>query len=266
MNLCHFNQLEGKNLKTRENEDFGKIIDLYFQDDRWVVRYLVVDTGGWFQKKPVLVSPIHMGHFNWDDKEIPVNLTKDQVKKAPSWNQEKPVTRQYETEYYSYYGHSPYWVGGGVWGGSYFPDEVEKATKDKPFYDMPEGMPGDPNLRAASEVKSYKIFSRVDEKGDFGQVKDFIFDTDTWNIRYLVIDTSSFLPGRTVLISPEWIDRIDWSDRKLVVELPKEKIKSAPDYETDSPPDRDYESKLYEHYGKRFYWENIPQRRPSSAA
>lgn len=74
-------------------ETFGKVADLYFQDDTWVIRYFVVDTGSWFQSKKVLISPAFIEPFEWNSETLPVNLKPEQIKKAPSWDTDKPISR-----------------------------------------------------------------------------------------------------------------------------------------------------------------------------
>jgi hypothetical protein len=91
--------------------------------------------------------------------------------------------------------------------------------------------------------------------GEIGHVEDFLVDDRIWAIRYVVVDTRNWWPGRKVLISPEWIKRVSWPDSRVYVDLTREGVKASPEYDPDRPLERDYESRLYRHYGRRSYWE-----------
>ena len=58
--------------------------------------------------------------------------------------------------------------------------------------------------------------------GEIGHVEDFIVDDDTWAICYLIVDTQNWWPGKKVLISPKWIERVSWSESKVFVNLTRE--------------------------------------------
>jgi hypothetical protein len=74
----------------------GSIETLYFDDARWTIRYLVVDTGKWLPGKLVLVSPIAIRQPDWTNRTLAVALTRDQVKNSPDIDTHKPVSRQQE--------------------------------------------------------------------------------------------------------------------------------------------------------------------------
>ena len=66
LKACQIQSLDG---------DLGKINDLYFDDEAWVIRYLVVTTNNWFFKREALVSPIALEPPNWFNKTMQVNLS-----------------------------------------------------------------------------------------------------------------------------------------------------------------------------------------------
>jgi hypothetical protein len=90
--------------------------------------------------------------------------------------------------------------------------------------------------------------------GDIGHVEDFLIDDRSWTIRYMVVDTRNWLPGKKVLVSPEWIERVDWDASKVHLNLARERIQNSPEYDPSRPLERDYETRLYGHYGRRGYW------------
>src|SRR3546814_16919186 len=58
-----------------------------------------------------------------------------------------------------------------------------------------------------------------------GHSDDFLVDDTDWSLRFLVIDTRNWLPGRKVLVAPAWARGIDWSDEKLLVDTDRDTIK-----------------------------------------
>ena len=117
--------LSGYKLDARDGE-IGKVREFYFNDQSWTVRYLIADTGGWLSGRIVLISPYALDPANEGTKLIPVDLTKAQIERSPSLDTDKPVSRQYENEYYSYYGWPGYW-GGGYPGDERLPDSRAKC-------------------------------------------------------------------------------------------------------------------------------------------
>ncbi|MBP2667359.1 MAG: PRC-barrel domain protein [Firmicutes bacterium] len=115
----------------------------------------------------------------------------------------------------------------------------------------PGGKPWNPSLRSTSEVSGYNIQA---SDGELGHVDDFIIDDATWEIRYLVIDTVNWWPVKKVLISPRWIERVSWDQKKVVINLSREAIKQTPEYTEESLMTRDYEIELHRHYNRQGYW------------
>ena len=105
--------LDGRKIHAADGE-IGSVEQFYFDDETWTVRYLVVDTGNWLPGKEVLISPIAVGEIDSVAREFIVSLTKEQVENSPGIETDKPVSRQHEAEYNSYYGYTNYWGGGGL--------------------------------------------------------------------------------------------------------------------------------------------------------
>ena len=111
---------------------------------------------------------------------------------------------------------------------------------------------GDPTLRSSRDVTGYYI-AALD--GEIGHVDDFLVEDRAWAIRYLLVATRNWWPGKKVLISPEWIKTVSWADSQVQVDLRRDEIKAAPEYDPSRPFDREYESRLIEHHNRRKYWE-----------
>ena len=112
-------------------------------------------------------------------------------------------------------------------------------------------------MRSTDNVRGYHILA---SDGEIGHIDDFIIDDDTWAVRYLIIATRNWWPGKKVLISPRWIERISWSESKVLIDLPREMIKESPEYTEDFLLTRDYETNLHGHYHRQGYWvdESVP--------
>jgi hypothetical protein len=108
------------------------------------------------------------------------------------------------------------------------------------------------HLRSTREVIGYHIQAR---DGEIGHVEDFIADDQTWAIQYMVVDTRNWLPGRKVLIAPAWIEKVDWLERLVHVDLLRETIQNSPEFDPSAPVNRAYEVRLYDYYGRPKYWD-----------
>src|SRR3546814_12657065 len=93
--------------------------------------------------------------------------------------------------------------------------------------------------------------------GSLGDVHDLFFDDSAWQVRYLVIDTGSWLPGRRVLVSPQAVENIDGAEEKVSVGLSKREIRESPGIEADTPVSRPNEIALADHFRWPRYWATL---------
>jgi len=243
--LRSLNEIRGYRIHAEDGE-IGKLDDFLFDDSAWTIRYFVVDTGGWLAKRLVLVSPESVRTPNWSEKLLPVSLTKERIENSPPIGEHEPVSRQHEMRLVNYYGWPRYWVP------TPYPIGAGQPIYKPPGQVEEEKSEGDPHLRSGAEVRGYHIAAA---DGDIGHVDDFVADTTGWAIRYMLVDTRNWLPGRKVPISPLWISGVNWSDKQVHVELSREKIEASPEFDPDELLDRDYETRLHRHYGRPVYWE-----------
>jgi hypothetical protein len=231
--------------------DIGKVKEFYFDDQHWAIRYLVAETGNWLMGKQVLISPYALVAISSDEQQITIDLTKKQIEGSPSLNSDKPVSRQFEESYHDYYGYPMYW--GGLYSWGYYPypmrdrEQWKESTQGEKAWDH--------HLRSTDAVSGYYIQAADDE---IGHVEDFIIDDETWAIRYLVIDTKNWWSGKKVLVSPQWIERVSWSESRVFINLSRQTIKQSPEYTEASVLTRDYETGLYQHYQRKSYWMDEP--------
>lgn len=231
--------LKGYRLQTQDGE-IGKLKQIYFDDQHWVVRYFVVQTGTWLTAgKDVLIVPSVISAVDEKNECLKVALSRNKIQNCPPVNSALPVSRHYEQEYFRYYGWEPYWQGNPL----FTPEPAASTTLDT------NATEENTRLRSSEEIVGFPIHA-ID--GEIGHVKDIILEEPEGTICYLEIDTRNWLPGKHVLIAPTWIKQIDWSRKVVAVDLPQAIIESAPAYDPSEVIGRDYQVALYGHYGKAF--------------
>lgn len=231
--LRSIKQMYGVKLSASDGE-IGHVKDFYFDDQNWAVRYLVADTGSWLPGRKVLISPHAFGRLDPAGKLLPVSLTRKQIEDSPSIDTHKPVSRQYEEEYYRYYGWPYYWQGDALWGMSGFP------ILDLPPQPLPSGptttssLPterADEHLRSTQAVNGYHIQA---SDGKIGHVCDFMIDAQNWAICQLVIKTGHRFSGKEVQIPTGKVDRISYEDSAVFVKLTAEAVEQSPAHHLDA--------------------------------
>jgi len=238
----------------------GRVRDFYFDDEAWVIRYLVVKIGD-SAGRQVLISAISLGQPKWSEKILPVSLTRARIQNSPDIDTHKPVSRQQEMGYLGYYGYGAYWGGGGLWGAGIYPDELQAGLQSESNTSA-RHQGDDIHLRSGNEIMRYYVHA---SDGDIGHVQGLIVDEKSWAIRYIVVNTSNWWLGHQVIVAPEWVDDVNWAESMLSIDLTRQAIKGSPHYDANAPLSRDQEAQLHLHYGRAGYWprESTP---PSFAA
>jgi len=254
-------ELHGTTVRAQDGE-VGKVDEILFDDIHWTVRYLIVDTGTWLASRKVLLSPMSFGNWDWFGKTLSVNLTRNQIENSPGVDTDKPVSRQWEKEYYGYYGWPYYWGGmgglGGIagmggWGSYWYPgallarpnestEVLEQQAADRATNH------GDADLRSTKEVTGYGISA---SDGHIGHIEDFIVDDESWRIRYLAVDTRDWWPGKKVLLPPDWIGHVNWPELNVTVTVTQDQVKNAPEWDHNQPIDNAFEERLYSYYSRQ---------------
>ncbi len=214
--------------------EVGSVSDTYFDDARWVVRYLIVETSNRLREHPVLISPYAVKSVDWVTRAITTDLSRRQIEDSPNIDTDRPVSRQHESEYHRYYGYPEYWPYTTNWAWGAMPvvrptdEEQAWAARQRPATEKERA--ADAHLRSSRHVMGYHIEA---SDAPIGHVEDFLFDEETWAIRYAVVDTRNWLPGDHVLISPERIRSVNWAERSVVVDMRRDEIRDSPTYDPD---------------------------------
>ena len=230
--------------------DVGAVVNFLIDDERWAVRYLVAETGSFFENRRVLISPISFRQTDWATRTFHVQLTVDAVKSSPGTDTDRTVSRQHEVALAQHYRYPYYWESPGVWGIGAYPGELANLGWSTPPLNG-ETPIVESHLRSVNEMRDYHVEG---SDGEIGHVKDFIVDDRTWEVRYLVVQTSAWWLGKRVLIAPRWATSIVWSERKVHIRKNREEIRSSPDWDPHAAINREYELRLYDYYGRPVYW------------
>lgn len=257
-------ELFGYTLQAKDGE-IGQVHDFYFDDEEaWVARYLVINTGRWIFGRKVLISPAALGQPNWAGESLPVDLTREQIKESPDMNTALPISRQQQIALHEHYRWPPYWnlatpfststVSGTA---AMLKIETPKDNEKKKFVERM--MQQNATLRSAQEVFGYAV--RGDD-GDLGQIDDIILDDKTWKFVYVVLDTSTWLSkGKKTLIAIPWIKWISYNDQEIQLELSQQIIADSPPYNPETPINHSYEEVLYDYHGRPYLWKNTAPER-----
>jgi sporulation protein YlmC with PRC-barrel domain len=194
--------------------DVGQIEAFYFDPLKWTVCSIEVNAGGWLSPRKLLLSNLNVDATDWYARTIETDLTREEVKRSPRLGVAVGGLRRHKG------------------AGTASIDDVAGA-------------------RSTKEIAGGHIAAN---DGAIGHVEDVIIDDETWTIRYIVIDTRNWWPGKKVIIAPAWVSRVDWRNRRLHVDLSRREIQDSPEYDDSSAIDRKFEERLHEHYKQPGYW------------
>lgn len=231
------------------DETRGKVRDLLFDDETWVVRYVDAGFKDISDRRRFLIPRHFLATPDWQEKRIKVALNRSEIEACPDMDEKTPVSREYEKELNRHLRIEDYWpsiysapAGAGVF---YPPRPIRIPTKLVNEEEL------DTSLRSFREVKGYAIRASGDR---LGQVEDLIVDDGDWQVIYLVVDTSRWKPwSKSVVLSISWMDNISYEKQEIVTSLDPEQIKDAPGFDPAHPIGMDYEKALHDYYQKQIH-------------
>ena len=217
----------------------GTVNDFLFDEEKWIIRY--IEAGFKEIERPRILIPIStIKDIDWQQEMIKLNTNEGKIESSPDFDSHAPVSREYEKELIRHYDNDPYWQYNHLLpmdAHYYFPPRPIRVP-DKDFHE--EDL--DTNLRSFKEVSGYRI-NGTDSK--IGQVEDIIVDDGDWQIIYLIVDTSVWLPwSKKVVLSIDYLKSISFMKSEVNIELNADQIKHAPEFDPSHPIDMDYEKAL----------------------
>jgi sporulation protein YlmC with PRC-barrel domain len=239
-------QMTGYAVHSQDDEEVGVVSNFLFDDLRWIVRYMVLDSRQFLKRKRVLLSPIVFGTPDRERAVFPVQLDSNQIASSPDVGEVDPVTRRQESEIHEFYHWPAYWeephevppVEEGMvgWAVTELMTDVEGKRQEQTGGEKPR-------LRDFEEATRYTIYSRDGENA--GELYDLIVHEQNWRILYMVVSTGGILPGRKVLLSPASIVNYDWENSRLELNLTRDTVHNGQEYDPDIPLDRTMDENLY---------------------
>jgi hypothetical protein len=232
--------------------EIGVVKDLLFDDKTWTARWLVVDTGFWLFGRKVLLPVSALGKPDDATRHVSVQLTRQQVKDSPSVDTDLPVSRHIEANVYNHYGWEPYWYGGlapmGIAGPGTTMLMPRQGFEAEPQVQSRTGSiadDGDPDLRSVHAVTGYHIKAT---DGEVGHAEDFLIDADSWQLRYIMVDTKNGFGGQKVLIAPAMIRDIDWLASLIHLNVDIGKVTTSPAFDPAMTEDGAFNARFLEHF------------------
>lgn len=233
--------------------DSGKIVSFLLENERWIVRYLLVELE--VVARQVLISPMSLAPVASTEKCFALALTADEVGHSPLIDLDEPVSRRHELELSRYYGTPPYWGQAGTWGSEDDPSLLADSGAGGGA-ESEAGVDG-LHLRSIRELRGFQV--QGDDE-NIGHVEDVIVDVQTWQVRYLVVDTRTWWFGNKALVAPSWARSVDWSSRQIHVDFSRAAIKEGPVWRSSVAIDRALETQLHDYYGMPGYWVRVDER------
>ena len=243
----------------------GFVKDFLIDGRSWNVRWMVVDTGQRVTGRRVLIHPSAIAPLDLalpvrrvlpmmstgDTLVVSVRLTKQQIEASPEAREDEPVTKQMESDLHDHYGWDP------AWGTTYFGASDIAAPLLEPLifsenaarqaaHRESHRSEGDPHLRSVVSVNGYRVRAT---DGDLGHVESFLADDVNWDIRYLVIATRDWWPGKHVQLAPFAVKDIDWTEHRVNVDVTRAQVKSSPAWDPLALEDQVGEQQLHRHFG-----------------
>lgn len=253
-------EMEGFDIHASDGR-IGVVTDFLVDDRTWNIRYLVVDTGGFFSRNEVLLSPISIEHVGWVERSFFVSLTREQVEKSPTISSDKPVTRKMEEEYFDHFGWPYYWGATPTWAvGPYGiatppidSGETMKAIRESTEQSLEsksneedEANRSNPHLISLRDTRGYKVKTTDQE---IGTIEDFVVDEDGWHLPFVVVEATGQRNKRSVLIASELVDFVKYEDSFVQFGVDSGDIYAAPEYDPSVRITSDFSEKVRAHYG-----------------
>ncbi len=219
------------------NAEKGTVEDFLFDEKYWTIRYLEIDMGIGFPGEKLLVGRGLLKKPKWESKHFPIAVTMNQLKNAPKLKDNFPFSREKEKVWNQYYGTPSYW------DDAYIPPKAihfynEKTIVDKDLHS---------ELKSFNDIIDYEINV---ENEIIGHCSEVLIDDDKWEIKYLVATISGDTPSKKkeVMLSLDWIKKVDYDNRKIYLNKNKKFVKNAPKYSPAELVNEIYEKMLDDYH------------------
>ncbi|MEO8029152.1 MAG: PRC-barrel domain-containing protein [Bryobacteraceae bacterium] len=218
------------------NGEIGKVHDFYLDEEFWRLRYLVVETGSWLDRRRVLIAPAALGSIEGERREFAVHLNRDQVQSSPDVNTDQPVSRQQEMRTNAHYGWPAYWAPDAIMipGPILTSGRVARASAD-------------PHLRSFREICSYTV---DDGENAIAKVQDFVIDDSDWSVAMMIVAYGGWIDPRQVATPADRITNISWANRTITIRYSREQLEALPSFEAAAPVNKQERTVYFDYHGR----------------
>jgi hypothetical protein len=236
--LASLTELRSYYIKGTDGE-IGRLDDLCFRENEWIVRYVVVDMED--LDREALLLAAYLGPGDRRTHSIVADVRREQVESTPPLDRAEPLTRQDEQELHDLYGWPVYWWQeehditpvGSLW------DETLEPSENADEQEL-EG----PQLQYVGELMA--VYGVQSEDGEVGMFQDVIVDDESWNIPYIVIHLQP--EGQRVLLASDYIQTIDLEARRIHIAVARDAIVNSPVIASEEPITPELLRSLREYY------------------
>lgn len=221
--------------------EIGRIEDLCFREDDWIVRYVVVDMED-LGREALLLSA-YLGPFHRDTHTVSADIRREQVQNTPAFDRAQPLTKREEQELHELYGWPGYWWEqehqitplDDLWG-----DPLEEPQIPEEREQEEEG----PQRQFVSDLLD--VYGIQSDDGEVGILQDVIVEDENWAISYLVVNVQP--AGHRVLLAADYIQAVDLGARRIYLAVTKDAIVNSPVVSSEQPITPELEQSLREYY------------------
>lgn len=220
--------------------ELGKINDLCFRQNDWVVRYVVVGMEELARESLLLTT--YLGRLDRGSHTLTADILLEQVANTDPLDRSMPLEERDERRLHEQYGWPAIWWQeehdiepiGGLWSEE--PRASENA--DEQEFESPRVM------FAGDLLEAYAVEG---EGGEIGRLLDVIVEDETWSIPYLVVGS----PGaERTLVATDYVQTIDLGTRNIYLSLPVGAVANSPILSSVGPITPELEQSLREYYDR----------------
>lgn len=221
-----------------EGKTVGHVRNSYFEEESFLVRYLVVDGERLKKSRHLLISPEAIERIDTDRKIVSLSLPLKRIEECPFIMADLPLERQYELALRQYYEWIPYWKRVGAPAPPYVPEQ------------KPPQSAGESDITTSLHSVSAITGGEVDaHSGSIGTLTDILVDVGVWRIRFLEVALTKLDGERRILIPVEMTGAINWPNNTVMVRATDDMLKTAPSYQPGSPPSEKESQEICAHFG-----------------
>ncbi len=210
----------------------GQVDEFYFEEDTWVIHYLIVKTGDWFLNRNLFISPKLLVISEKEPRVFLLNRNREQIKSSPNFDRHHSVMQNTGEARIGHFSSQMHVT-------TAFCTSVSDVSKDHHLCNtnrikLISGNElfirsfSDFHLRFTKRLSGYNVYTH---REDFGQISDFILDVRQWQIISMVIDAHNWFGGKRFITSVGAIKEIQWDNSVIILSIPRNRIKNCPEYD-----------------------------------